>query len=393
MFVTFFANCAWNPQEAFREELRRVEALRGIRFAWEPELVVMNRSEWHARLAEWESGSPPSETDVALDALWKALGIVPEEDDSRRVMFGQMRLNQGYVEPGGKRVYYFTDTPSRARRRALFHAILHCLQYQRSALYDLGGDHAEGYLDDVAWARVAAAEGEAVLYELAWPEDLPAGLAEKVDRLPAELSRGATRPYAVRWAYFSYIAGARYLLFRAKAERRLREAADALHADPPMSTEQVLHPERADDPPIAVIAPDLASRLGERWRMQARTVLGEWTLADWVRALRPDAAPEAFSADHIGGGLPDSLRWGGDVAHVYGHDQGAGRALIVWTVWDDEASAERFECLVAGAGVTVRRGRSVAVGIGPVPEAALEEGLAEIRSFQFRTPEEFRRHR
>lgn len=341
----------------------------------------MERDAWKVRLSEWESQSAPTEADDGLDALWKALGIVPARDDSRHESFVMMRGNQGYVEPGGKRVYYFTDTPPRFRRRALGHALVHALQYQRAPLYNFG-DRSGGFLDDVAWARDASAESEAVLYELAWPGDSLEGLAEKVERLAAELPKESTKPYAVRGAYFSYIAGARYLL--AKARGSLRAAVDALYASPPMSTEQILHPDR-DDAPIAVVAPDLSARLGDGWRLVVQTVLGEWTVTDWVRALDPrPLAP----ADAIGGGLPETLRWGGDLAQVY--RRGDEWRCLIWIEWDDEASAARFEGMLQGSAACVLAGRRLAAGIGGVSVETLEESLRQVRTFRFRSPEEFR---
>jgi len=341
----------------------------------------MTREEWLRELAEWERLSDVTEADRALDALWKALGIVPAGDDSRHENYVMMRANQGYVEPGGKRVYYFTDTPSRLRSRALQHGLVHALQYQRAPLYDLG-DRSGGYLDDVSWARDAAAEAEAVLLELAWPGVSMEGLREKVERLASELPRGSSKPYAVRGAYFSYIAGARYLLARARGT--LRESIDAMYASPPMSTEQVLHPERAD-PPIAVSAPDDSARLGDGWKLAAQTVLGEWTVADWVRALDPKPLT---AAEQIGGGLPDTLRWGGDLAQVF--RRGDDWRCVVWIEWDDEASAARFEGLLQGSASCARAGRRVAVGFGGVSAEALDAGLQEVRTFPFRSPGELR---
>ncbi len=341
----------------------------------------MDRGAWKARLAEWESQSPPAEADAGLDALWKALGIVPATDDSRHENFVMMRGNQGYVEPGGKRVYYFTDTPARLRRPALRHALVHALQYQRAPLYNFG-DRSGGLLDDVAWARDAAAESEAVLYELAWPGDSLEGLSEKVERLAVELPKGSARPYAVRGAYFSYIAGARYLLARARGS--LRAAVDALYATPPMSTEQILHPDR-DDAPIAVVAPDLSARLGDGWRLVIQTVLGEWTVTDWMRGL--DSKPLS-PADAIGGGLPETLRWGGDLAQIY--RRGDEWRCLIWIEWDDEASAARFEGMLQGSAACVRAGRRLAAGIGGVSSEALEAGLSQVRTFPFRSPDELR---
>ena len=263
---------------------------------------------------------------------------------------------------------------------------MHAVQARHSELYH-PLPALDGYIDDVSWARAAAREGEAVLHELSWPTGSLDGMPDKIEELPGRLDIEGCEPYAVRWTYHPYVAGARYLLARAKGG--LRAACDTLYCDPPVSTEQVLHPER-NDPPLVVIAPDLSKRLGANWELGARTVLGEWTIADWVWALRPDAAPKPLSTEQIGGGLPDELRWGGDQAQVY--QDGERFLVVVWTVWDDEASAVRFRKLLRGL-TSVRAGSRVAVLCGPtkVDRGLLTEGLRDVRTRAFRSVEQLER--
>ena len=226
-----------------------------------------------------------------------------------------------------------------------------------------------------------------MLHELSWPTGSLDGMRAKIDALPGRLDIEGCKPYAVRWTYHPYVAGARYLLAHAKGG--LRAACDALYLEPPVSTEQVLHPGR-NDPPLAVIVPDLSDRLGAGWKLGARTVLGEWTIADWVWALDPDAAPKPLSVQQIGGGLPDNLRWGGDQAQVY-HD-GERFLVVIWTVWDDEASAVRFRKLVHGL-TSVRAGSRVAVLCGPtkVDRGLLTGGLRDVRTKAFSSVEQLER--
>ena len=116
---------------------------------------------------------------------------------------------------------------------------------------------------------------------------------------------------------------------------------------------------------------DLSAELGRGWRLTVTTVLGEWTIADWLGNTA------------IGGGLSDDLRWGGDVAQVY---RGKQRTRVfVWTVWDDVASARAFFKRVRET--KVRSGRKVAVAFDGSTKL-LRAGLKKLRTVSFRTVEE-----
>ena len=313
----------WTPEAAFERAYERVRSMRGVEFE-KPELRVVSREEWIRSL-------PVAKPVPGYQHLWEALGIVPKNETSVGGFRSVEQRFRGSYDVGQHAVTYITDTPKRHRDSQLVHALLHAAQRDVGPLYD--APYADGYGTDVRWAHAAAREGEAILYEL------EAGGTLEFDK---------TGPsYAVRWAYFGYVAGPAYV--RARRKGSLAETCDALWQAPPMSTEQVLHPERRD-PPIAVIAPDLSVDLGSDMTLGVTTVLGEWTIADWLGNRR------------IGGGLPDDLRWGGDVVQVYRRLHSAGFIVIVWTVWDDEASARRFETRVGGTTLRVRRVVGVTYG-------------------------------
>jgi hypothetical protein len=99
---------------------------------------------------------------------------------------------------------------------------------------------------------------------------------------------------------------------------------------PPVSTEQVLHPEKylAGELPVPVPVPDPP----EGRTLKAAGHMGELR----IRALlSPCAGPS----------VDDALSgWGGDTYALL-NDAGQGPAVLWSTVWDDVASAQRFEDL------------------------------------------------
>jgi hypothetical protein len=111
------------------------------------------------------------------------------------------------------------------------------------------------------------------------------------------------------------------------------------YAELPLSTEQILHPEKyvAGEAAIAVTDPPLSTALPSNWRLLADDVLGEWTtyllLGYGAReaAQLPDETARAAAAG-----------WGGDAYQVY-YNEGAGAAVLAahW-VWDTQRDSGEF---------------------------------------------------
>lgn len=116
------------------------------------------------------------------------------------------------------------------------------------------------------------------------------------------------------------------------------KAVDAAYKDPPVSTEQILHPERyPDDKPIAVDVPDLLPVLGNDWEELDRNVMGEWYSylilnAGYKTAFQLD---ESTAADATEG-------WGGDTYAVYGDKQSEQFVLVWQSLWETNRDTNEF---------------------------------------------------
>ncbi len=113
---------------------------------------------------------------------------------------------------------------------------------------------------------------------------------------------------------------------------------DELYADPPVSTEQILHPEKyPDDKPVPVTLPDLIGVLGDGWEMVDDNVLGEWyTYLMLSRSINPGARIDDSDAATAADG------WGGDRYQVY-HQPDTGEAVLVYSsTWDTQRDAREF---------------------------------------------------
>ena len=116
------------------------------------------------------------------------------------------------------------------------------------------------------------------------------------------------------------------------------EAVDAAYANVPVSTEQILHPERYPaDIPVPVELPDLLPVLGDGWRELDRNVMGEW-YTYLILGYGIDSATQiedAVAAEAAAG-------WEGDTYLVYYNDATAQTVVVMRTLWDSNTDAVQF---------------------------------------------------
>jgi hypothetical protein len=110
------------------------------------------------------------------------------------------------------------------------------------------------------------------------------------------------------------------------------EGVNAAYAAPPVSSEQVMHPEKyfAREEPQAVPLPDLGPVLSEGWQEVDRDVLGEIGLLVWLL----DHLDYETAADAAAG-------WSGDSYTLWVDGRGA-RVLVARSVWDAPGEAAQF---------------------------------------------------
>jgi hypothetical protein len=109
-------------------------------------------------------------------------------------------------------------------------------------------------------------------------------------------------------------------------------AVDVVYEDPPVSSEQILHPERyPKDRPVSIEIPDISEVLSDEWREIDRGLLGEWrTLAVLGQQLPMDIVDVAAEG------------WGGDYYLLLMNEKSESSALILLTLWDTMRDAHEF---------------------------------------------------
>ncbi len=354
-----------DPNAARYAEIEgQVSAIRGLTLKSPVQRATFTREELGKFIAESFARDNPESLVKGNEAMLKGLLLMPQ-DQSLRDLYVEMLTSQvaGLYDDTTKKMYVVTDTgvigPTEEITYA--HEYTHALQDQAFTLRSLtGGSIDQG---DRTLARTALIEGDATLLMSLWAQQnlTPAELQQAVgasdpadqallDALPAILRETLLFPYlsGLTMNLGAFTAGGGY------------GGVDSLFANPPDSTEQVLHPDKLNPReapvPVAIDAGRIG-QLGDGWCVALQDTLGEFQLG----VMLGDAAgADKSTADAAAAG------WGGDRVALVQGPNGAS-AVVLDTVWDTDADATAYNAALAGmVGKLQAAGRS-ASALMPAP--------------------------
>ncbi|MBN1314921.1 MAG: hypothetical protein JXA42_05620 [Anaerolineales bacterium] len=235
------------------------------------------------------------------------------------------------------------------------HEFTHALQDQH---YDLDLLDPEDNDDDASMAVTALIEGDAMMimqqYMMAYmdSDEIFQLLSESMetessilDSSPLVIQEQMMFPYEEGLLFVDYLYS-----------EGGYPGIDAAFANPPQSTEQILHPERylAGESPQIISLPPLTGTLGTDWQFVDENVLGEFFLRVYLEQyVDPQAAAEAADG------------WGGDRYAVYYRPENDDLVLVYRIVWDSESEAKEFHSTFR----TLGRNR---FGVGPDEDTCWE---------------------
>ncbi len=337
---------------AIRQLQGRVTALRGLEFKADVPIAVKSaeavRKEMEEEgmdeeqrellasavktLALFRLGSPELDlVGVYLDVMQEQLGGYYDPDMRELVLVRREGVFGGH-EVG----------ESSEEEEVAAHELVHALQDQHFDLWQMR--NRDFHDDDVETAIISLVEGDASYAMLFFlTPELPAdadhallGLAESL--FWDDASGGAIdgMPRIMRDnLYFPYTQG---LIFGSELQRaRGWKGMDEALRSPPMSTEQILHPERyfGDRPdwPTRLELPELSSVFGEGWREVDTNTMGEMGVRSFFHQVLPGLSREERAT--LGEG------WDGDRYQVLEHED--GRLSGVWALtFDGPSDAAEF---------------------------------------------------
>lgn len=315
--------------------LTAVEDIRGLQAKTPITPTLLSRADYTERLQkEFEADLDRTEIANTTLALY-ALNFVPRDFDLYATYLSLYSAGvAGFYDSETNEFVVISDdqTLSVAEQVTHAHEFVHALQDQYFNLDELDSQD----LDSEASAALRAlAEGEARFVENVYitqylnRAELAQLFQESADSDTAALSE--VPQFMLDDLLFSYTDGLDFVTALYDADGF--DAIDNAWADPPLSTEQILHPARylaGDAPQLVTLAP-LTSTLGTGWRRVEDEILGEFYLREYL-------------AQELSAGIVEraATGWGGDRLAVYYRDRPDGIVMALRLAWDIQADSQEF---------------------------------------------------
>ncbi|MHB8781540.1 MAG: hypothetical protein ACYC55_09175 [Candidatus Geothermincolia bacterium] len=308
-----------------------VQEIRGLTLKNPIQVGFMDREELRAKLiAEFDEDWPAEDrqTDQEIMVMF---GFLEPDDDLYRILL-ELLTEQilGFYDAEDKELYLISgeETLSATDRLAIAHEISHALQDQYFNLDQPPFDVDDSHDDDAMSATTALIEGDAMRvtnrYALSYLDtsDLTA------DDLESSEDQLASAPTYIRDSLlFPYVEGEKFV----QEKGRSNERAYALFRNPPVSTEQILHPELyPSDTPTAITMDDMSEALGQGWSQEEYNTIGEFDVYQLFKPYLPSATARQAAAG-----------WDGTLYHYY-VDGGDGKLLVQSYAWDSGDDADEF---------------------------------------------------
>jgi cell division protein FtsB len=281
-----------------------------------------------------------SQADAQRDTLTlSALDLLPPTFDLYQFII-DLYAEQiaGFYEPDTKQLYVIAEPGdlSVLEKITFAHEFDHALQDQHFDLAQLGftNDKSKAVKDaDRQLAYQSLVEGDATLLMQQW-------LQEKLSALDLFGATAATPDTPIfnnaprifrEQLLFPYESGLTFVTNRYVTGGW--PALDQAFAQPPVSTEQILHPDRyPNDQPLSVTLPGFTNTLPTGWHAVDENTLGEFMLRQYLdqyitRTIDLDLAAEG---------------WGGDRYAVYASSDNQQFVLIIESIWDSAKDADEF---------------------------------------------------
>ncbi len=316
--------------------VERTSELRGLPL--KKEVVFLECSEEAIRyqlMKEFRKESSPEELQADEDLL-TALGLFPQNKDLEKLLIDVYteQLAGAYdTETKAITIVAGKGTGSAMDELTTAHEVTHALQDQNFGL-DEEPLESDSYDGDNSLGTLSLVEGDAtltiVLYgqrysnvaQLLREQGEMEDSSEQLDRAPLYIRESLLFPYTegLEFAQALYTSGG-------------EDAIDTALENPPLSSEQILHPEKylqKRENPREVKVPDIATSLGEGWQKTNEDCLGEFDINVWFEEFFPKAG-----RSEVGRG------WGGNTIQYYDGPEEA-RVVVIDTVWDSADDAREF---------------------------------------------------
>jgi len=327
------------PTEKIRRVIiPKVAHLRGLRFTRDVPVESVGREEAAVYAATVLDETLPAQDLVGYQRLLSHLDLIPPATDLRKLLIDSYAASVAAWYDDEKKTFSMVGAYKETvfDEQTVAHELTHALQDQH---FDLGAlRRLTSENDDAALAVAALAEGDACDLMLRYNSGAERGGTGAVNRhwrfiaagMPSEATSGMPL-FIVQNMTFPYTYGTRFL------QRILEEAGpaavDIAFRDPPVSSEQVITPEKYlyRDEPQLIDPGDLSGALGEHWRMVEAGAVGQFNLGVLLAVHLGESAIDEAVSD-----------WDGDLLIGWWRDDPADCCLAYCSVWDTPSGARDF---------------------------------------------------
>lgn len=250
----------------------------------------------------------------------------------------------GFYSPDTNQLFVLgeADNMDPDTRATLAHEFTHALQDQHFDLVRLIQQFSHD--SDRRLAMRALVEGDATMSDLLYTyyhEQIDYSKQEKESVAVSNAQEQSSEEedmegmYVARTIYFPYIQGSDFVyeLTRVGGYSTINQTFQ----DPPVSSEQIMHPEKylqtPHDIPMHVALPPLTDTLGAGWTFKREDTAGEWELLMVLDETKASNSEKAAAG------------WGGAKYGFYTKGENDG-LLFLHTRWDTVADADEFEAAV-----------------------------------------------
>ena len=357
-------------RDLVHQTMPAVEEAVGLKFKREPGVEIRSREQIRSYiLHKLDEDLPPAEF-ASYESAYKHLGLIPDSLDLHRLLVDVLTEQvAGYYDPDSGALFIPADADTATLRTTVIsHELVHALQDQYSPIDSV---IRQRHQNDRRSAGEAIFEGQATLGQIRvlMPE-------QKIENLPSLWDMGGAVQmqqeqfpnfsHAPLWVkqtlIFPYLAGGDFVKWFWTTHPGEQPYGKLM----PVSTSQILHPERFDAHVLPVRisfptdgdAPDLVDDLGE---FETRLVLQQ--------ALGSEDQAIALSSG-----------WAGDRYAVYGPK---GEALVWYLVWDSQDRCRRVHIRAEkGLGQADRTRQNLASGQAVARRASRHGGRRRARKLE-----------
>ena len=328
--------------------LIEVSQLRQLRALERVPVGVASRSEIRSRLEEIAQEDGVTEKVRAEERVFKHLGLVPPETDLL-VVYEDLLEEQlaGFYDIDLRKLIFAAWLPVEMQGMVAAHELTHALQDQHFSLRVRKKLRFDNRDAEAAWQALIEGDANAVMVELLGDEAIgisafvdstfgPTAVAGDDSSMRSELFLAA--PSALRdFLSFPYANGLHFVA--ALHESGGWQRIDDAFVRPPVSTEQIMHPERylrVEDGPVRIEQPSIHGILSNGYMRSSEMRLGEEDIRVFLKQFI-DPALASVAAEG----------WGGCKVSLYSSEVSPPEVLALSSVWDSEDDAlEIFGALI-----------------------------------------------